>query len=140
MLIEYLVPYMARIAPGLVLGVACLVALRRWAPPVRVFVYILVFVLTRDAMTPLGLWEFGATDVFWLRFAAPGPFLIILGITSALIVVAMQAGDPETREYVEWFVGRRTRAILEGIAGALVVAAPCSSGTCLSPSGLLVAR
>ena len=124
MLSEHLFPYMARILPGLVLGGACLVALRRRAPSVRIFVYILIFILTRDAMTPLGLWEFGATNGFWLRFTAPGPILIILGITSALIVVAMQTGDPEVREYVEWFVGPRPAAVFEGIAGALLVAAP----------------
>jgi hypothetical protein len=124
MLSEYLLPYMVRIAPGLVLGGASLVALRRHAPPVRIFVYILIFVLTRDAMTPMGLWEFGATSAFWLRFTAPAPILVIQGITSALLVVAMHAGDPEVRKYVEWFAGTRPAAIIEGMVGALVVAAP----------------
>lgn len=34
MLSEYLFTYMDRITPGLVLGIACLVALRTWAPSV----------------------------------------------------------------------------------------------------------
>lgn len=124
MLSAYLLPYMVRILPGMMLGVASLVALRRHAPSVRIFVYILIFILTRDAMTPMGLWEFGATNAFWLRFTAPGPILVILGITSALLVVAMQTLDPEVRGYVEWFVGPRAGSVLEGIGGALLVAAP----------------
>ena len=50
-------------------------------------VYILIFILTRDAMTPMGLWEIGATNAFWLRFTAPGPILVILG-TAFLLSIA----------------------------------------------------
>ena len=124
MLIEYLIPYSLRILPGVLLGVACLIALRKSAPSVRIFVYIVIFILVRDAMTPLGLWDFGATDAFWLRFTAPGPVLVAMGITSALIVVAMQMADPELRSFVRWFTGSRVTATLEGLFGAVLVTAP----------------
>lgn len=51
-------------------------------------------------MTPLGLWDLGATNAFWLRFTAPGPVLVAIGITSALIVVAIQMAAPELRAVV----------------------------------------
>src|SRR2546423_1806081 len=64
--LELFAAYLIRVAPGLLLGGLMLLLARRDAR-LRVVVYLALFVLLRDAMTPLGLWSFGAQGLFWMR-------------------------------------------------------------------------
>ena len=54
-LIELLVPYLVRVAPGMLVLSVAFAALRPGKAARSIF-YIAAFVLLRDAMTPLGHW------------------------------------------------------------------------------------
>ena len=119
-----LATYLLRILPGLAL-VALFLLLIRPQKELRVVLYILAFVLMRDAMTPLGLWSLGATRGFlWIRLRTDPLFLIIFGVLSLGLVAALYLADRDNREHLVWLRGNRTRGALIGITGSLVVVAP----------------
>jgi hypothetical protein len=64
--VEIFTNYLARVAPGVLLTVAVLVLTKR-SPGLRIVTYLSLFVLLRDAMTPLGLWSFGNQAFFGIR-------------------------------------------------------------------------
>ncbi|MFW6228928.1 MAG: type II CAAX prenyl endopeptidase Rce1 family protein, partial [Alkalispirochaeta sp.] len=113
-----------RVLPGVgLLGV--LVAILRWSPAVRVVLYIALFVLFRDAMTPLGLWRFGAIDgVFWIRLSEDAWFLVAFGLASAGLVAAAIVFDRETRRFVRFRRGSLPRGIAVGVGAAILVVVP----------------
>src|SRR4051794_27439221 len=51
--------YLTRVAPALLIGVVLLFLTRGQAKS-RIAIYLALFILLRDAMTPLGLWSFGS--------------------------------------------------------------------------------
>jgi hypothetical protein len=55
--LDTIVIYLTRIGPGLILGALMLFLARREAR-VRIVLYLALFILLRDAMTPLRLWSF----------------------------------------------------------------------------------
>lgn len=113
-----------RIVPGmLVLGAGVAVLRGRATVQLRVLLYVLAFVLLRDAMTPLGLWRIGVTDgrAFWLRFVDDAVVLVVLAVTSLLVAVALPRLDRDVT--VRW--GRLgPRPLVEGVAGVAVIVAP----------------
>ena len=121
---SYLYPYVLRIMPGALLGMICLAVLGRKAAGLRIVLYIMLFILIRDAMTPLELWKFEAAEVFWIRFTAPGSFLVFMGMMSAGAVILMGIYDPEVRGFSPWFIGSKGVAAAEGLLGALLAAGP----------------
>jgi len=121
---SYLYPYVLRVMPGALLGIICLAVLGRKAAGLRIVLYIMLFILIRDAMTPLEFWKFGAAEVFWIRFSAPGLFLLLLGMMSAGAVILMGLYDPEVRGFSPWFIGPKGAAAAEGLLGALLAAGP----------------
>src|SRR5437762_456144 len=99
-----LLDYLARIAPGVVLGAAFLTLLPRRAVEWRIVTYILLFVLARDTMTPLGMWSLHAR-AGTLRLPADPWLLVVLGLASASMVALIHAVEPELRPLVIWRKG-----------------------------------
>src|SRR6266849_11181439 len=64
--LDTLAIYFVRVAPGLCLGAMMLFLVRRDSQ-LRIILYLALFILLRDALTPLGLWSFGTQGFFWMR-------------------------------------------------------------------------
>lgn len=120
---ELLFDYMLRLLPGLVLIVILAAIIPREFFLFRVFILIMGFILMRDAMTPVGLWEFGVTgNTMWLRFIDSGFILIILAGTSLIAVWGIVKWlDVE----LIWFkTADKIRSILISVGAAVVVVVP----------------
>lgn len=118
--------YLARILPGLAVIIAVFPVARPNAL-MRVGLYLLAFVLLRDAMTPLGLWRFGTRDgVFWIRLSDDPWFLAAFGLAALAISLALLYLDGPNREQVHLFPrsSGRGRGIIAGIVSALLVVLP----------------
>ncbi|KGE73901.1 CPBP family intramembrane glutamic endopeptidase [Spirochaeta lutea] len=116
--------YVMVLIPGLVLGGVLLWGLKRNSPLWHLGIFIMVFIFTRDAMTPLGLWRIGSQGGIWLRFYPDPLVLAFLGASGVVLVLLFQVASPALAETVVWFRRRWWTGLLVGLAGALVVAAP----------------
>lgn len=141
---ETLLSYGIRIAPGITALLLMLLILPRRATGLRIVIYIGLFIVMRDAMTPTSLWYFGTEGFFWLRFIDSMPLLLTFAVTSTAIVIAMLIAEPTLRRRIEWLrpspTGRggysesagalagaipgSAMSIGAGLAGAIVTAAP----------------
>src|SRR6476469_1688265 len=101
---ETLLIFLTRVAPGLALGIALLFLVRR-EPKVRIVLYLALFILLRDAMTPLGLWSFGAQGFFWIRLLDDQWFLILFGIACLGLSIAIYFLDRENQPLLQWTRG-----------------------------------
>lgn len=110
--------------PGLLLFSILLLFLRHASRSIRLWLYILAFILIRDSMTPTGLWSIGADPVFWLRFAADGVLLLILAAGSLVMSLAIMAFERGKGPSPAWFTTGRFSAVGMGVAGALAAAGP----------------
>ena len=126
--ISLLAAYLTRILPGLIVGIAFVLCVGKRSGAYRVMAYILMFVLMRDVMTPLGMWRFGIEGFFWIRFADLPLLLVILGFSSGVTAGAILFFDRELRELVVWFRGGAVFAVVAGLVAAAVVAAPLLIG------------
>lgn len=122
--LELIINYIIRLMPGMMLAGFLLLLVPRRITLLRLTVYLLLFLFIRDAMTPAGLWSFGTEGFFWLRFTDNSLALTVMGISSAIIVFAMNALDPNLKALLVWFKGNRVTGILAGIGAALIVVAP----------------
>lgn len=113
-----------RVFPGYVVGILTLFALPRARVEVRLVVYILLFVLFRDAMTPLGLWYISPGMA--IRFTAEPSVLVDLGLAGFAAVFTINVFDPELGRLLVWFRGKPYWAILAGCLGAGLIAGPVS--------------
>jgi uncharacterized protein len=120
---ETLVMYLARVAPGLVLGAMLLFLLRR-EPRVRIVLYLALFILLRDAMTPLGLWSFGTNGFFWIRLHDDPWFLILFGFACLGLSIAIYFLDRQNQPLVQWTRGKWPLGLVWGAVGTLIVVAP----------------
>jgi hypothetical protein len=100
---ELLFSHALRALPGLVALVALLLVLPRSRAGARLPLYIAIFILLRDAMTPVGLWSIGDEAFFWLRFSPKAAAMIGFGITSLVISSLMLLAEPQLRALVVWF-------------------------------------
>lgn len=116
--------YLLMLIPGLLLAAVLFLLLRRTHPLLHLFLFITVFIFTRDAMTPLGLWRIGNEGFLWLRFINDPLTLLVLGSSSIGMVFLMQLISPELAVRVQWFEGHKPRGILMGIVGAAIAALP----------------
>lgn len=116
--------YLLVLVPGLALATVLFLSLRRAHPVWHLFLFVTVFLFTRDAMTPRGLWSIGNEGFLWLRFVADPVALVLLGFGSIAFVILMQAASPELAARVTWFEGNRLHGVLVGIGGAVVAALP----------------
>lgn len=116
---EQLTAYFLSITPAFALAVALLVLLPPEARGVRIGVYILFFVLARDAMTPQGFWQVGAGS---LRFTASPLVLLVVGGTSLVLVAGTYGWERASRSCIRWSGSAPWRSLLYGALGAGVIA------------------
>jgi uncharacterized protein len=119
-----LLNYMLRIMPGFVLFTALILLLPKTMKGLRVMAYIMLFILIRDAMTPLRFWSFGEGGGFWIRFMPDGILLTLLGLSSAALAGGIYLYEREMRGMIPWFRNGRIAGIATGIGAAAVIAAP----------------
>ncbi|MBX3446732.1 MAG: CPBP family intramembrane metalloprotease [Parvibaculaceae bacterium] len=115
---DLLATYNMRMAPGLLAFALCLVLLPRAAIGLRIALYIAIFILVRDAMTPTGLWSFDNLRISFFN----DPFVLAtLGISSALGVVFLIAVEKDMRPLLVWRKGPLAEGAAVGLgAGALI--------------------
>jgi len=101
-MIEILIAYILRILPALAALLLFLMLLPRRAQALRIVVYIALFIVIRDAMTPSGLWSFGTEAFFWLRFTPSQSLLLMIAAGSTLTAVGMLVAEPQLRRKIEW--------------------------------------
>lgn len=118
------VQYLLMLLPGLVLATVLFLFLRKAHPVFHLFLFITVFIFTRDAMTPMGLWSIGNESFLWIRFIEDPIILIVLSLSSIGFVFLMQILSPELAERLKWFEGNKVRGLLIGVAGAFIAALP----------------
>lgn len=99
---DVILTYGLRVAPGIAALLLLLTALPRKAAGMRIVVYIAIFIVIRDAMTPIGLWRFGTEGVFWIRFTASLPLLLMIAAGSGIVAAAMLLAEPQWRARIEW--------------------------------------
>lgn len=110
-----------RLLPGLVLFAACLLAMPMRAAAARIALYIAIFVLIRDAMTPMGLWRIGPD----LRLGFhPDPIVLLalagLSLGAVLFLIAVER---DLRPLLVWSRGNAgTGALVGTLCGALLAA------------------
>lgn len=122
MLTQLLVPLLLRIAPGYGLGLLALIALPRQRVELRLAVYLLLFTLFRDAMTPMGLWTISLGGT--IRFLHDPVVLIDLGLLSFTAVFVINAFEPDLARVLVWVKGKLHWALLAGLLGAALVVGP----------------
>lgn len=135
---DVMLTYGLRVAPGIAALLLLLTALPRKAAGLRITVYIAIFIVIRDAMTPIGLWELGTEGVFWIRFTDSLPLLLMIAAGSGIVAAAMLLAEPQWRAQIEWLripQGRPSlrpssrylytaRSLSTGLVGAALTAAP----------------
>ncbi len=120
---KLLVAYLLRVWPGLLLGAAMLL-LARDRPRLRIVLYVALFILLRDAMTPLGLWSFGAAGFFWIRLHSNPWFLALFGVASLGFTLSLYHFDAANRPLLPLERRSSWQGLVLGIGGALLVVAP----------------
>jgi membrane protease YdiL (CAAX protease family) len=121
--IETFTAYLGRVATGLVLGAVVLFLIRR-QPRLRIVIYLALFILLRDAMTPLGLWSFGKEGFFWIRLHTDALFLVAFGVACCGMSLGLYFLDRDNRPLFQWTRGPVALGLLYGLAGAALVVAP----------------
>jgi len=125
---EPLVDYAGRIAPGLLviaIALAVLPRARTELQGLRIALYILAFVVMRDALTPVGLWHIGSHErALWLRLPAEAGHLLLLTALTAGGIVLMLAFERDLGRLVIWVRGPRVFGLLVAVLAAVVIAAP----------------
>jgi membrane protease YdiL (CAAX protease family) len=115
--------YLAWVAPGLILGAIMLLLARR-EPLLRIVLYLALFILLRDAMTPLGLWSFGIQGFFWMRLHPDPWFLVGFGVACLGLSLSVYFLDRANRPLFRWKRGPLATGLIWGLGGALLVVAP----------------
>ena len=117
--LDILATYFLRVAPAVALGVAMIFMARR-EPRLRIVLYLALFILLRDAMTPLGLWSFGTEGFFWIRLSSDPWFLGAFGLGCLGLTLSLYYLDRDNRPLFQWLRGPATAGMLRGLVGAAV--------------------
>jgi len=124
MVMELLLNYTLRVLPGLLIILLFLILLPKNQIMLRMVTYILMFILIRDAMTPLQLWSFGDAGLFWIRFIDNGFFLVLLGVFAAFIVFLINYYDKGLGGLLIWFKASIFNSSIAGLLGAAFIVFP----------------
>ncbi len=116
--------YVLRCLPAIVIGLSFLVILPKNRTEIRIFAYIMLFIVLRDTMTPLQLWSLGSEGWFWLRVRELPVLLLMVSVAAAGIVLATNWYEPDLRRLIVWFKGQPLICLLGGLAGAVAIATP----------------
>ena len=122
--VSQLIDYLVRVTPGFALGLALLGLIPRTLAGARLCIHIGLFILVRDAMTPVGLWRIGTGPAFWLRLASDPAVLIALALASLGLVIGTKQLEPSLARSIVWWQGSRPLAALAGLGCALLIALP----------------
>lgn len=90
----------------------------------RIALYLGLFILLRDAMTPLGLWSFGTQGFFWIRLHTNPWFLVAFGIACLGLSLGVYYFDRANQSLIQWTRGTILSGVLCGIGGMIAVVAP----------------
>jgi len=124
MITDMILNFLTTIIPGVAIASALIALVPRKQTLFRIFLYIFVFIILRDSMTPSGLWYLGAEGFFWIRFVPNPVILVLLGFSSIIIAFVIIAKDPGCRELVVWVKDGNIKAVVTGLAGMIIVALP----------------
>lgn len=122
--------YNLRFLPALLLFIAALLWVPRRLGGLRLALYIGLFIIMRDAMTPVGLWSF---DALRIGFFANPLVLAGLGTVSVLVVGGVVALERDLRGLLVWRMGSLRGGALVGIGTGVLVAIPALALTGFSP-------
>jgi membrane protease YdiL (CAAX protease family) len=112
------------VIPGACVLVVVLLVLPKRLVELRLVTYILLFVLFRDAMTPMGLWSVSENVV--IRFPDSPSIHIMLGTLSGAFAYAITLLEPDWTAYLAWFrPGGKTTSIMFGALYSLLIVLPC---------------
>jgi len=116
--------YFIRILPGLVVGITFILYFGKNHLPIRIFSYIFLFIVMRDVMTPLNIWQFGTEGIFWLRTINNPLFLILISVLSIVLILTINKLDKEANQVYIFRKGSFVKASATGLLGAAVVVIP----------------
>src|SRR5262249_16158105 len=103
---------------------AVMLELTRREARLRIVIYLALFILLRDTMTPLGLWSFGSEGFFWIRLHGNPLFLIVFGVACLGLRLAVSYLYLANLRLFRWTRGRFLLGLLWGMLGAILVVAP----------------
>lgn len=121
---ELLLAYLLRVLPSLAVGVCFILLINREQFLTRIFAYIMLFIVLRDVMTPLNIWDFGTEGLFWLRTIDDPVFLLAVSIISICTILVVNTFDKEARHIFCFVKSSYLHSIALGIAGAVVITLP----------------
>lgn len=117
--------YTLRISPGIALLCFIYLLLPKKASLFKIFLYIFGFILMRDAMTPLGIWQFGVDGMtIWLRFIENSFVLLVLGVFSLLLSLFLYCITGEMKSSIIWFPSSKAKALFMSMLMSLIVIFP----------------
>jgi uncharacterized protein len=123
-----LIQYILYITPGILLLTITYLLTPKKSLISRILILIFGFILIRDAMTPFGFWQFGATPksdlVLWLRFIEDSVLLISFGTIALISTLLILATNKDLSKLVKWGNYKQVKTYLIGLLGAVVVTAP----------------
>ncbi|ABS62702.1 Abortive infection protein [Parvibaculum lavamentivorans DS-1] len=128
--IDILWAYNMRMAPGLLAFALCLALLPRAAAGLRTALYIAIFILIRDAMTPAGLWSFEGLRI---SFFNEPMVLATLGVMSVLGVIFLVSVERDMRPLLVWRKGTLIEGGMVGLGAGLAIGIGAASLSGLSP-------
>lgn len=122
--LDLLTNYLLRILPGLLIGLTFIIYLGKNHLSIRIFAYIFLFILMRDVMTPLNIWQFGTEGIFWLRTINNPMFLLLIAASSIIIIIVVNRVDKEASEVYVLKIRSIQHAIGAGLLGASIIIIP----------------
>lgn len=122
---EQLLEFSFRIMPGLILIALTYILLPRKSIVSKLFLLVFGFILMRDAMTPMGFWQFGKSEnTIWLRFIDNGLILFVLALTSLVLTLGFMFMNKPLNKHILWFGNNKVMSLMVGLVGAMIVIAP----------------
>lgn len=121
--LEAIARYLVLVAPGIIAGAIMLIVARRESR-LRILIYLAMFILLRDALTPIKLWSLGTQGFFWMRLYSDPMFLYAFGIGCLGLSLSLYFLDRENQPLVRWTRGNAAIGVLWSVAAAVVVVAP----------------
>lgn len=122
---DMLLEFSLRIIPALLIIAVTYILIPKKSVMSKMFLLIFGFVVMRDAMTPMGFWQFGLSEgIVWLRFIDDGFILISLAITSLILTLAVIFFNKNMNKYLKWFGIHKMRSVAVGVFGAVIVTFP----------------
>ena len=117
---EELIGYIVRIAPASLSLLVFLLAVPKKLKLLRIFAFILLFILFRDALTPEGLWTI--TSSLELRFISQPLTLWLLAFASVGVVVISHFTIASLRDSKMWVKKAPGAAVFAGFVGGILIA------------------